>query len=176
MKAEQIGVVLAGHGVPATDCPSEWVGQLMAMEWSNGPHGGQTSGVKARIQELDSKIRNWPRRPENDPYKGGLEQLAAVLRTCLPDALLEIGYNEFCSPTVPEAIRGVIQKGARRVLVVPSMLTPGGLHSEQDIPKAIQQAKRDNPHVPIEYVWPFDLKAVADLLATHVRRRVTEIS
>jgi sirohydrochlorin cobaltochelatase len=176
MKNEQMGVVLAGHGVPATDCPSEWVGQLMAMEWSGGHQGGQTSEVKARIQELDSKIRNWPRRPENDPYKEGLEKLAAVLRTCLPTALVEVGYNEFCRPSVPEAIQEVIRKGARQVLVVPSMLTPGGLHSEKDIPKAIEQARRDNPQVRIEYVWPFDLNAVADLLAAHVRRKVSEVS
>ena len=134
MKSEpaEIGVVLAGHGVPATDCPSEWVGQLMALEWgasrSHAPGGvsgaasdsrshapgGETPEISARIQELDSKIRNWPRRPGNDPYKEGLEQVAGVLRTLLPAALLEVGYNEFCRPSVPEAIQAVIRKGARR--------------------------------------------------------------
>src|SRR3989338_7573004 len=137
MGSEKIGVVLAGHGVPATDCPPEWVGQLMALEWSNShSHGGEgrTEGVSARVQELDAKIRDWPRRPGNDPYKEGLEKLAHALQALLPGALLTVGYNEFCRPSVPEAIREAIRKGARRVLVVPSMLTPGGLHSEQDIP------------------------------------------
>ncbi len=175
---QRIGVVLAGHGVPATDCPPEWIGELMGLEWAG--HAGRGAGggphVRERIRELDSKIRSWPRTPGNDPYKRGLEGLARVLRPHLPAELFAIGYNEFCSPSVGEAVRGLITRGARRILVVPSMLTPGGVHSERDIPRTLEGLRRENPGVRIDYVWPFELEEVARLLERHIRRRISGAS
>ena len=163
LSKKEIGVVLAGHGAPATDCPPRLVGELMGLEWSGNGHG-------ERISQLDSEIRNWPRQAGNDPYKEGLEKLAAVLRPLLPEGMFAIGYNEFCSPSVPEAIEELIRQGAARVLVVPSMMTPGGLHSEVDIPRSIRQMQERHPAVSIEYLWPFDLKQVAALLASQVKK------
>lgn len=175
-------VVLIGHGVPATDCPPGWVGEMMGLEWSaeapgeassSRSRGGSRSnadGVHQRIGELDAKIRSWPRTEKNDPYKIGLEKLAEVLRPLLGEKLFAIGYNEFCSPTIAEAIAQVVGQGAARILVIPTMLTPGGIHSEQDIPRAIEKARASHAAVSIEYLWPFDLQEVARLLASHVER------
>jgi sirohydrochlorin cobaltochelatase len=167
---ERLGVVLIGHGAPATDCPPQLVGELMSLEWrASGPAHG-TPEPAGRAAELDAAIRNWPRRPDNDPYKAGLERLADALRPLAPTTLLAVGYNEFCRPTIAEAIDGVIRQGATRVLVLPSMLTPGGIHSERDIPLALEAVRRSHPRVAIEYLWPFNVEDVAALLAAHVRR------
>ena len=171
VRTERVGIVLAGHGVPATDCPPQLVGELMGLEWSGSHHGGDAAGgVGARIAELDARIRSWPRTGQNDPYKAGLERLAEVLRPLLSDKIFAIGYNEFCSPSVPEAIHQVIREGASRVLVIPTMLTPGGVHSEQDIPRSLEKVRADHPGVSIDYVWPFDLQEVARLLAHHIEK------
>ena len=166
-------VVLIGHGAPATDCPPHLIGELMALEW----HGSQPSDGHHRSQgraaALDAKIREWPRHDGNDPYKAGLERLAAALRPLLPTKLFAIGYNEFCRPTIAEAIDEVICQGAARVVVLPTMLTPGGVHSERDIPRALDDVRRAHPDVAIEYLWPFDLASVAELLASHVQRTLT---
>lgn len=170
---EKVAVVLAGHGVPAIDCPPALVGELMGLQWGAGghSHGRQAPGsVNERIRSLEEKIRRWPRTAANDPYKAGIERLAEALRPLLPTDLLAIGYNEFCGPSVAEAIEQVIGRGATRVLVIPSMLTPGGVHSEQDIPRTIAQVRGTHPSVAIDYVWPFDLSQVAALLADHVSR------
>lgn len=165
-------LVLIGHGAPATDCPPQLVGELMALEWSeDGP--GHVPRLKERAAELEATIRNWPRHAGNDPYKAGLEQVAEALKPMLPTELFAIGYNEFCRPSIEEAIEQVIQQGAERILVIPSMLTPGGLHSEEDIPRALDVARRLHPRVRIEYLWPFDLAQVAHLLASHVRAAMT---
>ena len=135
----------------------------MALEWSSGGHS-------QRIAQLDAQIRDWPRHGGNDPYKEGFERLAAVLRPLLPVGLFAVAYNEFCRPSVPEGIEELIRQGAVRVLVVPTMMTPGGVHSEKDIPRAIRQVQEKYPDVSIEYLWPFDLKQVAALLALQVKR------
>ena len=122
------------------------------------------------MAELDAAIRDWPRDAGNDPYKAGLERLAEALRPRLPTALFALGYNEFCRPTIAEAVGSVLARGATRILVLPSMLTPGGVHSEQDIPRALAALRQAHPTVAIEYVWPFALEEVAALLAAHVAR------
>lgn len=176
--AGRLAVVLVGHGAPATNCPPRLVGELMSLEWrnSNSHHQDAEEGrktedpLKRRAAELDAKIRGWPRHSGNDPYKTGLEQLAETLKPLLPTDLFAVAYNEFCRPSIAEAIDGVIQKGAARVLVIPTMLTPGGVHSEVDIPRALELVRRSHPQVAIEYVWPFDLSQVARLLAAHINR------
>ena len=172
-KAGRDAVVLIGHGAPATDCPPELVGELMSLEWRKGGHlpAGRHGGpLEGRAAALDATIRNWPRHAGNDPYKTGLEQVATALRRLLPTHLFAIGYNEFCRPSVAEAVDQVIQQGAARVFVIPSMLTPGGLHSEHDIPRALEAVRRAHPGVTIEYLWPFRTTEVAALLASHVQQ------
>ena len=170
----RIAVVLIGHGAPATDCPPELVGELMSLEWpSNGPVA-EPHHLGGRAAELDATIRDWPRHAGNDPYKAGLEQVAEALRPSLPTELLVIGYNEFCRPSIAEAIEQVIRRGATRVFVIPSMLTPGGVHSERDIPRALGAVRQAHPDVSIQYVWPFDLQQIAALLASHITRAVTQ--
>jgi sirohydrochlorin cobaltochelatase len=194
----RLAVILIGHGAPALDCPPQLVGELMSLEWradGGGHHhdgsertpatrpaaspGGLAqdvapqdgpAGRHARAEELDRRIRDWPRHAGNDPYKRGLEQMAAALKPLLPTDLFAIGYNEFCRPSIPEAIATMVERGATRVLVVPTMLTPGGVHSEIDIPRALEAARRTHPGVSIEYVWPFAVEEVAKLLAAHVAR------
>ena len=176
-------LILIGHGAPATDCPPQLVGELMSLEWHADAHAARVPGTRGestipkkvpgarkRADELDAAIRDWPRHAGNDPYKAGLERVAETLRSLVPTELFAIGYNEFCRPSIAEAIERVIRQGATRVLVIPSMLTPGGLHSEVDIPRALEVVRRTRPDVAIEYLWPFDTSAVAALLAAHVNR------
>ena len=172
-RAPKTAVVLIGHGAPATDCPPQLIGELMALEWRGSQPTDGHHPLQGRATELDAKIRDWPRHEGNDPYKTGLERLAATLRPLLPTELFAIGYNEFCRPTIAEAIDGVIRQGAARVVVLPTMLTPGGVHSERDIPRALDDVRRSHPGVAIEYLWPFDLASVAELLASHVQRTLS---
>jgi sirohydrochlorin cobaltochelatase len=169
----QTAVVLIGHGAPATDCPPQLIGELMALEWRGSHPSDGHRHLEGRAAELDAKIRDWPRHGGNDPYKAGLERLAGALRPLLPTGLFAIGYNEFCRPTIAEAIETVIRQGATRVVVLPTMLTPGGVHSERDIPRALDDVRRTHPGVPIDYLWPFDLASVAQLLASHVTHTLT---
>lgn len=175
-------VVLIGHGAPATDCPPRLIGELMSLEWrgddASHHHGAATgpsgSTIAQRAAELDAQIRDWPRHAGNDPYRAGLERLADTLRPLLPTDLFAIGYNEFCRPAISEAIEDVIRHGATRVVVLSTMMTPGGVHSEHDIPRALDLLRHAHPGVTIEYLWPFDLSQVAALLAAHVQRALID--
>ena len=86
--------------------------------------------------ELDTKIRQMPRTPETDPYQAGFESVAAHLKANLGDVLFAVAYNEFCAPTLEASVEELVQKGATHITVATTMLTPGGSHSEVEIPPA----------------------------------------
>lgn len=160
-------IILVGHGSAAKDCPRELVTRWKSLEGRRHAAGGPPSAEEI---ELDHRIRRWPRTETNDPYRMGLLALADALRPSVAPARLLVAYNEFCAPTLEETADLAIAEGARQILVVPSMLTPGGVHAEVDIPEAIERIREKHPSAQVAYAWPYDLTAVAAMLAAHAAK------
>jgi len=160
-------IVLVGHGGVPKDCPHELIRRLKQLEAQR--RAAQTPPTPEE-RELDQKIRRWLRTPQNDPYRGGLEALADQLRPLLNGDRLAIAYNEFCAPTLEEAVEELIKEGATDITVVSSMFTAGGSHAEIEIPETVAHLKQARPSVTIRYAWPFDKSLVAGMLATHLKQ------
>ena len=160
-------IVLVGHGGVPKDCPHDLVRKLKQLEAQRRAAGKPMSQEE---QELDQKIRRWPRTPQNDPYKGGLESLAAQLRPLLKRDRLAIAYNELCTPTLEEAVEELIKEGTWDITVVSSMFTAGGSHAEIEIPETVNKLKRAHPNATIRYAWPFDQQLIAGMLAAHLKQ------
>jgi len=161
------GIILIGHGGIPADYPRDRVTKLRALEARRRATGGPPT---AEEMELDRELRHWPRTSTTDPYRSGLEALAAELKPFLNGERFAIAYNEFCAPTLQEAVRELVGLGVKEIVVVPSMLTPGGSHSEIEIPEALERLRRDHRGVSIRYAWPFDLTRVAGMLASQIAR------
>jgi sirohydrochlorin cobaltochelatase len=163
--ATRFALVLVGHGAPPATAPRELVARWKALEGQRRARGGPPS---AEERELDARLRAWPRTPESDPYQAGLERLAAAARAELlaaaPSAELVVAYNEFCGPSLEEAVETLVKAGHDEVRVVPTMLTPGGVHSEVEIPETLAELGHRFPTVRFAYAWPFELRDVARLL------------
>lgn len=159
-------VLLVGHGAPPKDFPRDLVSRLKALE---GRRTATSGAMGDEERELDAKIRDWPRTAENDPYREGLLALAEALRAKLGGAPLFVAYNEFCGPSIEVAVADAIAHGATSITVIPSMLTPGGVHSEVEIPAILAELRAAYPAVTLRYAWPFDLQHVAGMLADHAR-------
>ena len=167
MTTKTLGVVLVGHGGIPKDCPQDLVTKLKRLEAQR--RAAKMPPSKEEI-ELDTKIRQWPRTAETDPYRSGLEAVAAALRPQLNGVLFAVAYNEFCAPTLEEAVEELIAKGATSIVVATTMFTPGGSHSEVEIPEIMDELRKLHPSVELRYAWPFDLNQVANTLAEQVRR------
>lgn len=167
MATQRQGVILVGHGGIPKDCPQELVTKLKRLE-------AQRRAAKllpsTEELDLDTKIRQWPRTAETDPYQAGLETVAARLRTQLDSALFAVAYNEFCAPTLEESVETLIKQGATHIIVTTTMFTPGGSHSEVEIPEILEHLRPNHPGVDLRYAWPFDLELVANTLAEQIRR------
>jgi sirohydrochlorin cobaltochelatase len=163
-------IVLAMHGVPSTDFPKKEMMELFSLhpklEHASGP---EREKLRERHDELEEKMRQWPRTPENDPYFYASFEMAKKMEEILGDRVF-VGFNEFCAPSIEDAIGEAAEVGADKIFVLTPMMTRGGEHSERDIPQAIQKARTRHPELEIVYAWPFDVSYVAAFLAGHIRR------
>lgn len=160
-------VILVGHGGIPTDYPPDLVTKLKRLE---AQRRATNSSMTQEELELDTKIRTWPRTPKTDPYQAGLEKLASHMKTVLNGSLFALAYNEFCGPTLPQAVENLIAQGATHITVVSTMFTPGGSHSEREIPEELAELRIKHPTVTLTYAWPFDLSRVSKMLMEHIQQ------
>ena len=151
-------VILIGHGGIPTDFPVDKVGRLKALETERQR---LKTPISPEEQALDHEIRTWPRTPKTDPFCFGIQAIAQKLAQKIPDKKLVIAYNEFCGPSIPEAAETLISNDFEQITLLTTMFTPGGIHSEFEIPKITRELKLKYPQVQIIYPWPFDLEQVA---------------
>jgi sirohydrochlorin cobaltochelatase len=173
MTARPIAIVLAMHGAPPRDFPrrelQEFMGLHGRLEHAAGP---EREALQRRHDELEAKMRSWPRTPENDLFHAASLQLAEHLgkATGLP---VIVGFNEFCAPALDEALDQAASSASHVVVVTP-MMTRGGTHAEADIPREIDAARARHPTVRFTYAWPFPMPDIAGFLAGQIQRHLQE--
>jgi sirohydrochlorin cobaltochelatase len=163
-------IVLAMHGAPPNDFPKYQVALLVGLHmWLEHGAGPIRAMLESFHTNLDTKIRAWPRTAQNDPFYAASHTLAAQISRMTEYEVI-VGFNEFCAPSLDEALDQAIAQGTDKIVIVTPMMTPGGEHSEKDIPAAIRRAEERHPRVTFAYAWPFDAQDVAEFLATQVER------
>jgi len=167
-----IAVVLAMHGVPPRDFPKGEMMELFGLHHHlSQASESERDALRNRHDRLEAKIRNWPRTPENDPFHAASLEIAHELKEILETDVF-VGFNEFCAPTIEDAIGEAASQSPNKIIVTTPMMTRGGEHSERDIPLAIKRAQELYPDVEIVYAWPYDISDVAGFLAKHIKRFV----
>ncbi len=170
---EKTVIVLVMHGEPPKDFPKDEFADFFSLQ-AQLELGG-TLGVKLHqhYADLDAKMRAWPRTAENDPFYAGSQEMARHLREATGYEVI-VGFNEFCAPTLDEALEEAVARKPEKVIVITPMMTPGGGHSEIEIPAAVRRAREWSPGIPIVYAWPFHLSEVARFLAERIDRASEE--
>ena len=159
-------VILVGHGGLPSDMPSEIVEKFMRVHKGRIKSGGP---ITEHEIELDTSIRKWERTPENDPYKTGLESLAAHMEPMLEGHILRTAYNEFCYPAIEDAVEELAKESVKKIIIVTTMITRGGSHSENEIPEELSALSLKYPGIDIQYAWPYDMDVFASFLTTHIK-------
>ena len=166
MNKNKTAVILVGHGGLPSDMPSDIVEKFMRLHKTRVKAGGEASDQEI---ELDNTIRRWARTPDSDPYKSGLENLATHMEKFLNDFIVKTAYNEFCYPTIEEAIGELDVDKVTRIILVTTMITRGGSHSEKEIPEELEVLREKFKDIDIQYAWPFDMDSFALFLSDHVK-------
>jgi sirohydrochlorin cobaltochelatase len=135
METPKQAVILIGHGGLPNDIPKEVVEDFMKIHKQRIRRG---TPITSEEKDLETTIRKWERTPESDPYKVGLEKLADHLAPRLDGYILKTAYNEFCFPSIEQAADQLAEENITKVILITTMITPGGLHSEREITEEVE--------------------------------------
>ena len=125
--------------------------------------------IKQMLEEISQETRKIPRDP-NDPYSVDMQKIKDSFRRCGGFKHLEIGYMEFSSPTIKEAVEKIADEGVKKIVLVN---TPGifmrSSHSLLDIPKIINQVQLSHPDLELIYAPPGEfLEEMADVIVKRI--------
>jgi sirohydrochlorin ferrochelatase len=97
-----------------------------------------------------------------------LVKLAEMLRARGHYSLIEIGYLELARPDIPEGIARCVERGARRVLMLPYFLSAGS-HVVEDLERFRREAAERFPTVEFQLCPPLGLHPLmVDLVMTRL--------
>ena len=82
---------------------------------------------------------------------------------------LKTAYNEFCYPAIEDAVDELVKENVSEIVIVTTMITRGGSHSENEIPEELQALRLKHPNIEIQYAWPFSMEAFALFLTDHIK-------
>jgi sirohydrochlorin ferrochelatase len=85
------------------------------------------------------------RAPEARDY---FLELAALVKSLTGWPNVEPAFMELCGPSLAEAVEARVADGAEQVVILPCFLHPGR-HLIHDIPRLMEQAQAQHPHVPL---------------------------
>ncbi|UCE97255.1 MAG: CbiX/SirB N-terminal domain-containing protein [Dehalococcoidia bacterium] len=166
----KIIAVLVMQGIPPRDFPQYEVAELFTLSTRlKYTYGVEREALEKRHTELDKKIRNWPRTEHNDPLIASSHQLSTLLKQTTNYEVI-VAYNEYCSPSVDEALDLAVRSGADKIVVIPMSMVSVGGQLEVDIAKAIEHAQSWRIGIPITCAWPFDISEVIQLIKKHINR------
>ncbi len=161
-------IVLAVHGMPPADFPRQELAEFFRLHAAS--ETGRISGsAQERLSLLEDRMRNWPRNEGNDPFYSASQELASHLSRASGYEVI-VGHNEFCAPSIDEALQIAADMSASRIFVATTMMTRGGDHAEKDIPAAIDRFRGLHPDIEVTYAWPFDMARVAQFLSDHIQQ------
>jgi sirohydrochlorin cobaltochelatase len=159
-------VILVGHGGLPKDIPQQVVESFMKINKQRIRSG---AAITSQEKELESTIRNWERTPESDPYKTGLENLASYMEPNLDGYILKTAYNEFCYPSIETAVDELSQENISKIVIVTTMITAGGSHSEVEIPEELKELNSKYPDIDFQYAWSFGMDSFALFFTDHIK-------
>lgn len=159
-------VILVGHGGLPKDIPQQAVESFMKIHKQRVRTGASITNEE---KGLESVIRNWKRTPESDPYQAGLENLASYMESQLDGYILKTAYNEFCYPSIETAVDELAQEDVSKIILVTTMITRGGSHSEVEIPEELKDLSAKYPEIDFQYAWPFGMDSFASFLTDHIK-------
>jgi len=176
VKQSETVILMAMHGGVPKDFPRYDLGRFFQLHGK--PLHSLSDQEKIDLEILDDELRNWPRNANNDPYFAGCVQLQKALEKELAMPV-KLAFNEYCAPSIERAImHSVDSLGAKNIIVITTMTTTGGSHSEKDIPAAIARAEKElsDKNVNIEYRWPIPLEMTTKFMSDVVNLKINGMS
>ncbi|MBT2382356.1 sirohydrochlorin chelatase [Streptomyces sp. ISL-11] len=99
-----------------------------------------------------------------------MDALRARVARLRPALRVEVGYLDFCVPSVPRALERLAAEGARDVVALPLLLTRA-FHAKADIPAVLREATARLPRLSVRQA---EVLGPSTLLTAALERRLYE--
>ena len=149
-------LLLVGHGGPAKDFPK--LTEYFKLHGKNSDEA----------RKIEDEMAHWPRTDQNDAYWSGFMKIARALEQSRAFNSVQAAFNEMCAPSVEEGLDELAKQRPDTILVTSIMVTPGGVHSEKDIPLSIENFREKHPDIVVIYAWPYDTRLISSFVVDHV--------
>ena len=101
--------------------------------------------------------------------ESALEAVLAMVKSKLPDVIVECAYMEFSDKTVEKGIAELAAKGVTEIKAVPYFLFMG-IHMKEDIPEIIAECGENFPNIKITIGSHLGVdERLADILVDRIR-------
>lgn len=84
------------------------------------------------------------------------ESLIELLRERANGQMIDFGYLEFAKPTIADAVRSTLARGAQRVVIVPALLA-AATHAKNDMPAELYELRGQFPDAELQFGAAMDL-------------------
>jgi sirohydrochlorin cobaltochelatase len=88
-----------------------------------------------------------------------VEALTDLVGRSLPGVAVEAGYLEMSEPPAGRVADELVERGCRRIVVLPMMLLSAG-HAKSDVPAVVQEARSRHPGVEFPFGAPLGVSRV----------------
>lgn len=82
-----------------------------------------------------------------------LFEVVELLRSLIANTIVEAAHMELAEPTIAQGFGACVKKGAKHIVAVPYMLSPGR-HSTSDIPELVKLAAENYPEISYKVSEP----------------------
>ena len=95
-----------------------------------------------------------------------LFEVAKLMQDSCPDTIVEAAHMELAEPTIEQAYKRCVEKGATHIVAHPYMLSPGR-HAIRDIPNMVAEIAESYPDIEFEVTEPLGLdQRIIDVIKT----------
>ncbi|HTY91981.1 MAG TPA: CbiX/SirB N-terminal domain-containing protein [Methanocella sp.] len=135
-----IGIILVQHG----DFPFDFKEKQRPM----------FDFIEGMLEKISDRTRDLPRKPD-DPYSCDMRMLADEVRKAGGFKHFEVGYMEFSSPTIEEAVERLGSQGVKKIILANSPgLMMRSSHSLLDVPAILREISARHPALELIYARP----------------------
>jgi sirohydrochlorin cobaltochelatase len=121
------------------------------------------------MERLSDETRALDRSRWQDPHKEDTEKLAEYIKKYV-NCELEVGYLDFCRPTIGEAVQRLKSRGIKKIVFVNSPgLMMRSSHSLVDVPEALKKIAGDGD-IEMTYARPGIARGVIEAIVIKISR------
>jgi sirohydrochlorin cobaltochelatase len=131
-------------------------------------------GVQTMMAMASEKIRAISRDSMDDPHCNITKEVARKMKEKGGYEHVEVGFMNFCRPTVEEAVEKLKSEGVDTIIALTNFNLQGeSAHSLLDAPEIVRELQEKYPDVEFEYLNPgFAQEEVAQILIEKINENL----